>query len=207
MCSKQFSVYANASRHERVYWRTLNFCFGCKKLAFKFRKYSSNDSRASWWKDEGRAQFWNETNAQNIAVDLITLAVQIGGSFRWKIRSWCWRPTTQSLSPVRREQHAVLSNHETGVCLCEHYATTSCLLLSVLDIFCIRSISVCVATVCLCCCIKFGWEDRTAVLDVWMWVYSCAEADKPSSREAGIRCMLISRADSLLLLTGAGPQG
>lgn len=37
-----------------------------------------------------------------------------------------------------------------------------------------------------------------------MCVYSCAEADKPSSRAAGIRCMLISQADSLLALQGLG---
>lgn len=38
-----------------------------------------------------------------------------------------------------------------------------------------------------------------AVLDVRMCVYSCADADKPSSRGAGIKCMLISPADSLLV--------
>lgn len=73
-----------------------------------------------------------------------------------------WSP----VSPKTREGHVVMSVQETADCLLAKLCKQLLSPLESTGHFCILSISVSDATVCLCCCMEFGWKDRSALLGV-----------------------------------------
>lgn len=204
MCWKQFSVYANAPR--RILTLTnIRFVW---KAGTGLKMFPQMIASPRYWKTEGApSSEMRQTHTQTpLLSNQLHLHLELEAHSGGRLAAGFEVPLSNP-PPAWREQKTPsysTAKKKKGARLCVKHPSIPPSPVKSSGHICVRSVSVCVAAVCLCCFVEFGLEDGTAVLDVWECVYSCADADKPSSGGAGIRCMLISPADCLRVWQGLG---